>query len=202
MRQRRAGPALFRSFGALAALLAATAVAGCGGDPVLPPRAAGTPTPIPSATPFATLPTPTIITGAVVGGGGEQPYTVEPGDSLLAIAARFGTTVEAIQERNKLTGTEILVGQQLSVPRSVRLGSGAPPAAATPAPPPRPGGAAPTATPTAGGQTYLVQPGDTALGIAFRFDITLEALAAANGMTVNQVSRLQAGQTLQIPRPR
>jgi LysM repeat protein len=49
--------------------------------------------------------------------------------------------------------------------------------------------------------TYTVQAGDTAFGIALEFDTTVEALAAANNMTEEEITDLQIGQVLQLPRP-
>lgn len=43
-------------------------------------------------------------------------YTIAPGDDLLEISRRFGTTVKVIQEQNNLTGTEIIAGQTLLIP--------------------------------------------------------------------------------------
>lgn len=46
-----------------------------------------------------------------------RTYTVQTGDTLVAIAARFGTTVEAIMQANGLTDPSyIRVGQVLSIP--------------------------------------------------------------------------------------
>lgn len=58
----------------------------------------------------------------------------------------------------------------------------------------------PTATPTMEFTTYTVESGDTALEIAFSFDITLAELATANGMTEEELNDLQIGQELRIPR--
>ncbi|MBI2756822.1 MAG: LysM peptidoglycan-binding domain-containing protein [Chloroflexi bacterium] len=47
----------------------------------------------------------------------EAAYTVQPGDSLGAIAARFNTTVSRLQAINNLADPRILnVGQKLVVP--------------------------------------------------------------------------------------
>jgi nucleoid-associated protein YgaU len=43
-------------------------------------------------------------------------YTVRPGDNLTHIAARFGTTVDAIVRANKLPSTVIYTGQVLVIP--------------------------------------------------------------------------------------
>ena len=46
----------------------------------------------------------------------QRTYVVQQGDTLNLIAQQFGTTVEAIQAANGLTGTEINVGQVLIIP--------------------------------------------------------------------------------------
>lgn len=43
-------------------------------------------------------------------------YTVKRGDTLYLIARTYNTTVESIQKLNNLTGTEIRVGQILTIP--------------------------------------------------------------------------------------
>lgn len=46
----------------------------------------------------------------------QRTYVVQQGDTLNLIAQRFGTTVEAIQAANGLTGTNIDIGQILIIP--------------------------------------------------------------------------------------
>lgn len=174
-----------------------------------------------------TLPDPIIVSGP--GGRGTptpavalETYQVRSGDTLAAIAARFNTTVEELVKLNDLRDPGRLeVGQMLRVPRQ---GTATPPAAAglppgatpgtTVTATPRPGTPTPTPTPAAGGlrtatpttaapggfQTYEVQAGDTAAGIAARFGITLQELAAANNTTVADLNNLRVGQQLRIPR--
>lgn len=56
--------------------------------------------------------------------------------------------------------------------------------------------------PVSGGEgSYTVQAGDTAFAIAERFGITVEELASANNMTVEQIANLSVGQKLIIPQP-
>ena len=45
-----------------------------------------------------------------------RTYVVKEGDTLNQIAQQFGTTVEAIQAANGLSGTEINIGQVLIIP--------------------------------------------------------------------------------------
>jgi LysM repeat protein len=47
----------------------------------------------------------------------EPSYTVAPGDTLGSIAAKFGTSVEALQSINNLVDRNVLsVGQKLVIP--------------------------------------------------------------------------------------
>lgn len=59
--------------------------------------------------------------------------------------------------------------------------------------------ATPSAAPAAGGK-YTVQSGDTLSGIAQRNGTTVDALAKANGIDLNQRVILRVGQQLKIPK--
>lgn len=99
-------------------------------------------------------------------------YTVQPGDTLTRIAARFGTTVSAIVEANGLTNPNLIyVGQVLLIPTS--------------------------ASAPASGRIHIVQPGETLYRIALRYGTTVERLMAINGL--NNPSRIFVGQALRIP---
>jgi LysM repeat protein len=69
----------------------------------------------------------------------------------------------------------------------------------TPTPPSPPPTLGPTATPTAVpvGRSYTIQSGDTLYAIAARFETTVQAIQAANGMGTSTVIRV--GQVLLIP---
>lgn len=75
---------------------------------------------------------------------------------------------------------------------------GAPSGSGTPIPTLNGGGSV-TASPSAGGSEYVVKAGDSACKIATENKITVQELAAANNMTVSQITRLQPGQVLKIP---
>ncbi len=69
-------------------------------------------------------------------------------------------------------------------------------------PQPTPGGSSLSAPQTANPSTYTVQSGDTANNIARKFNITLEALIAANPTTLGiNPNLLQVGDVLNIPAP-
>ena len=189
------------------ALLAAA----CGGDDEAEPapdEPVADGTPIPTATPYASVPEPTIVaspttqaastTTTTTTDDGDVEYIVEPGDNLFAIAERFDTTVGAIMERNDIDDAALIfVGQVLIVPQGYT-----PPADTADT-----GDAASeddesettTTTDDSDRETYVVQAGDTAYGIALEFDVTLEALAAANGTTVEELGNLFEGDELVIP---
>jgi LysM repeat protein len=108
---------------------------------------------------------------------------VQAGDTLVAIAERFGVTPEAIIETSRLADPNSLaVGDTLLIPQ---------PAPATT----RPAGA-PTPTPTPQ-QRYVVQAGDTLAAIAERFGVSAAEIARANRLA--DPDRLKVGDTLVIP---
>ena len=145
-------------------------------------------------------------------------YKMEAGDTLLALASRFGSSVEAIMKRNNLSSpTELKIGQEIVIPtNSTILATTTPTATATPSATatasatPRPTATATSvATATATASTppsiltvYTVQKGDNSFDIAGKFGVSVEDLAAANGKTVAQLAAIQIGDQLNIPRPR
>ena len=148
-------------------------VVGNGGGNATPTvQPTGEPSPEPTAT---TTP----------GGGGTGPtcnYVVKPGDTVSSIALRFGTTVSAIVSANGLGSADhIQAGQTLVIP-NCQGGPGP-----EPVPPPAP---APQCMP------YVVQRGDTVLGIAQRFGTSVAAIVEANHLANPHLIR--AGQTLII----
>jgi LysM repeat protein len=162
-------------------------------------------------------PTPPGATGA------ELSYVIEPGDALETIAAQFGVTVDAIMELNGIEDpATIFAGQELLIPGggTVATPDGEPTAQPTSEPTAEPTESPeptaepteepePTAEPTEspepsptvppGGQTYVVQDGDSGFAIADAFGVTIDALAEANGMTVADLDNLQIGQEIIIP---
>jgi spore germination protein len=81
-------------------------------------------------------------------------YTVAAGDSLYKIAQRFGTTVETLQQANKISGTVINIGQMIYIP-------------------PTPGRL----------MQYTIQPGDSLYRLAQLFDTTIPSLVELNNVT-------------------
>ena len=106
-------------------------------------------------------------------------YTVQSGDSLTSIAARYNTTIDAIVTANSLPSRTIYVGQVLRIPSS------------SPS-------SAPANQPIPASGQYTVQPGDTLSDIALRFGTTTDALMRANNLTSTTI---YTGQVLRIVAP-
>jgi len=116
------------------------------------------------------------------GAQGNDVYYVARGDTLKKLAARFGTTVDAIANLNGIWNYNLIYeGQKLLIPS----GGGYPPSQPPPSPPPGPG-------------TYVVQWGDTMRKIADRFGVSLWDLTRANPQVTNP-NVIYRGQTLYLP---
>ena len=163
---------------------------------------------IPTATPPAVLPDVQIVGQTDLPVRGTR-YTVAEGDTLLDIADRFGTTVEAIIAANDIDNpTALFIGQELIIP-------GVDPDDTVVAPTDEPEPTfdiQPTDEPAATdtpepeetpapveGDIYFVQEGDIPVTIAEQFGITVQELLDANGIT--DPTSLQIGQELIIPSP-
>ena len=154
--------------------------------PTLTPTLTSTPTPTETPTPTATPIT----------------YQIQPGDVLVNIALRYGTTVELLAEINNIANPDqIDVGQVLLIPTAI---------------PPTPAGNLrptvtlfPTDRPTAdpAGATaappwytiYVVQIGDTLDEIAREQGTTVQAIVELNG--ISNPSQIFPGQEIKIPSP-
>ena len=103
-----------------------------------------------------------------------QTYTVQSGDTLSGIAAKYGTSYQAIAALNGIADpNKIYPGQVLRLAGSA---SSAP--------------AAPAAV------TYTVRPGDTLSEIAAKYDTTYQHLAEING--ISKPNLIRVGQVLKI----
>jgi spore coat assembly protein SafA len=104
-----------------------------------------------------------------------EVYVVRPGDTLFAIARRFGVTLEQLLAANpQITDPDrIFPGERINIPAA--------------APPP-------------GTMFYTVQPGDTLFLIARRFDTTVETLLRLNPQITNP-ALIFPGQSIRVPAP-
>jgi len=118
----------------------------------------------------------------IIPSGGTAPppqssvHIVRWGDTLSAIARRYGTTINAIVQANQIRNPQLIsVGQRLLIPTGDAFSSPAPPQAGI----------------------HVVRRGETLSQIALRYRTTIQAIVAANNLA--NPSLLYAGQRLVIP---
>lgn len=136
--------------------------------------------PAPPAVHLALAPVTTraAIPASIPASGTWTSYLVRPGDTLIELAATFGTTPGELAARNGIGDPRTLqVGARIQVPG-------------------RAGATAGRAAPTGVARSYVVRAGDTLFGIAARHGMTLPALVKANGLDVHAF--IHPGQVLRV----
>ncbi|WP_294565218.1 LysM peptidoglycan-binding domain-containing protein [uncultured Arthrobacter sp.] len=104
-------------------------------------------------------------------------YVVKPGDTLGAIAARHGVSLDSVLKANNLSATSIIYpGQKIAIGGQAAVKPSAP-APAKPAP----------AAPAAPAGSYVVKPGDTLGAIAARHGVSLDSVLRANNLSLSSV---------------
>lgn len=189
----------------LTAELSSAYKAGSLGVVAPPPKATDGPTPTPgptntpgpSPTPTNTRPptqTPTPLPSPTAQPDGTIVYTIQANDTLYGIAARFGVTLEDLLAYNNLTANALLsIGQPLILgytPNASALLSGSS-ASSTDLVPAQFRSAELRAED--GAFIHRVQPGDTLIGIAVRYGLSLDEIYDVSGLgpddllTIDQV---------------
>jgi LysM repeat protein len=105
-------------------------------------------------------------------------HTIQPGEALSGIAARYGVSEAELAQANGIANPNLIyAGKVLVIP-----GCGA---------------AAPAPAASAGQGVHVIAPGETLSGIAAQYGTTVAAIAQANGIA--NPSAIYAGERLVIP---
>ena len=145
------------------------------------------------------LTTPIVLLLAAAPASAAVSHTVQPGETLWSIAAANNLTTRTVAAFNGLSeNAQVVLGSSINVPTvaegaSALAGTGAPQATAA---------SAPAATATASGApavlgSYVVRSGDTLGGLARNAGVSLDSMAAANGLDPAQP--LLIGTVLKLP---
>jgi membrane-bound lytic murein transglycosylase D len=114
-------------------------------------------------------------------------HRVKRGETISELADEYGVTQRELLAWNGLDrGGRIRIGQRIRV--SSREGRAAPRAEPSPER---------AAGKTHAGKTHIVRPGETLMGLAKRYGVSIQALREANGLTEREI--LKTGIALRIP---
>lgn len=114
-------------------------------------------------------------------------YVIKSGDTLSAIARNHNTQVSVLQQVNSISGSRIVAGQTLLIPRAYRDGD------PVPAPNNLLAAANTLPVPTT---AYQVRSGDTLWAIANRYKLSINELAVWNNIDPGEI--LRPGQSLRL----
>jgi len=115
----------------------------------------------------------TIPSGNTASSASLSTHKVTSGESLYLIAQKYGVTVEALKQANKLSSNSITVGQILTIP-------------------------AKESSTSTGSSSHLVKTGDTLYLIAKQYGISMDDLLKANNLSSS--AQIYPGQRLTIPK--
>lgn len=134
-----------------------------------------------------------LVTGALVAAGAAQ-YTVQRGDTLSAIAARFGTSVRQLAETNGVTDPNLIfAGTTLRISGTSAATSASGGASTTSTPAVQPSRPAPAQS---SARTHAVARGETLTSIARRYGVTIRSLVETNNL--RNPDRIVAGSSLRV----
>jgi membrane-bound lytic murein transglycosylase D len=125
-----------------------------------------------------------IVSKRYYSGTPTQQYQVHRGETLSAIARKYGTTVSDLRKANHLAKNSVNSGAYLKVPSANRHASVVRELSKT------------GKSKSSGGQVYVVKKGDTFYNVSKRFAVSRSDIAARNNISPN--GNLKLGQKLVI----
>lgn len=115
-----------------------------------------------------------------------EKHTIKPGDTLFSISQAYDVELQTLVEMNELANPDsIYIGQELIIRPETAAAPGTIVDETVES-------SAPTTT-----ASHVIQAGETLFSIALRYEVTMDAIQEANGIT--DPSRILAGQELVIP---
>jgi N-acetylmuramoyl-L-alanine amidase len=139
-------------------------------------------TAVDSSTPVnSSMSQPGPVEATAASGGATQIHKVKRGETLTGIAVKYGTTVGALSDLNKLKKDGVWVGQRLKVPAGTKAVSV---------------NSQKNAAVKKNVEKHKVTRGDTLSEIASKYGVSMNDIKTANHMKSGEV---QLGQTLTIP---
>lgn len=131
-------------------------------------------------------------------------YKIQSGDTLTGVAKRYNIGVSDLASANGLTTTSnLILGRSITIPAGGSSSSSASTSSSSNSSASSSAASSNSSSSNSGkklGNTenYKVQPGDGLIALAGRFKVSVEDLAATNGLAVN--AQLQRGQTIKVPK--
>lgn len=122
---------------------------------------------------------PSAESGSAAPGGAHRTHTVQAGESLATIAARYGVSVDQVKVANGITnGNLIFVGSTLHIDPPEELAAFTPEVSSAPA-------------------THVVATGDSLGAIASSYGVALDQIVSLNA--INNPDLIRVGQVLDLP---
>ncbi|WP_230657676.1 LysM peptidoglycan-binding domain-containing protein [Psychrobacter sp. I-STPA10] len=117
-------------------------------------------------------------------------YKVSSGDTLIGVAKRFDVSVSDLAAANDLsTNAQLILGRSITIPAKGSVPQAASNTASA--------GSSTTGTRLTNTTSYTVKSGDTLIGLASRYNVSLSDLATTNDLQTNE--QLRIGQKLKVP---
>ncbi len=121
----------------------------------------------------------------------DTAHVVAKGDTLYSISKKYGSSVQAICDANKIGGSDIKVGQKLVIPTGGEAAKPSLPVETAPA------ATKPAVSTAAESGWYTVKKGDTWYAISRLYSVNVKELYALNNADAN--TGLKAGQKVKVP---
>ncbi|AUJ28837.1 LysM peptidoglycan-binding domain-containing protein [Liquorilactobacillus hordei] len=122
-------------------------------------------------------------------------YTVKSGDSLWAVANKYGISVANLKSWNNLSSNTIYIGQSLKVSNSASQSSNSSSSSSSSTSTSSSSQSSSSTSSTSSASTYTVKSGDSLWAVANKYGLTVTKLKELNSLNTNTI---YIGQTLKV----